>query len=144
MVITTRQSLNSDSAQVQSLFMTCQNLQWRESLIMVSNIAIIVKIIWYYQKRNVTNGLWYHEPLQPKFLINVLQAIGLIHLKIHFLINLAGIVSERILFSTSLSMSIIATKMFTVERQESKLFEDISDTEISEHLILKYQLPDII
>ena len=34
--------------------------------------------------------------------------------------------------------------MFTVERQESKLFEDISDTEISEHLILKYQLPDII
>ena len=124
--------------------MTCQNLQWRESLIMVSNIAIIVKIIWYYQKRNVTNGLWYHEPLQPKFLINVLQAIGLIHLKIHFLINLAGIVSERILFSTSLSMSIIATKMFTVERQESKLFEDISDTEISEHLILKYQLPDII
>ena len=111
---------------------------------MVSNITIIVKIIWYYQKRNVTNGLWYHEPLQPKFLINVLQAIGLIHLKIHFLINLAGIVSERILFSTSLSMSIIATKMFTVERQESKLFEDISDTEISEHLILKYQLPDII
>ena len=124
--------------------MTCQNLQWRESLIMVSNIAIIVAIIWYYQKRNVTNGLWYHEPLQPKFLINILQAIGLIHLKIHFLINLAGIVSERILFSTSLSMSIIATKMFTVERQESKLFEDISDTEISEHLILKYQLPDII
>ena len=96
---------------------------------MVSNIAIIVAIIWYYQKRNVTNGLWYHEPLQPKFLINILQAIGLIHLKIHFLINLAGIVS---------------TKMFTVERQESKLFEDISDTEISEHLILKYQLPDII